>query len=154
MFSVVRIRLKLLALVVAGLGATAWFVASRAYNMKQRLNAKSTESWMTTNLAAVCESSTARNLADVLDECRRVGATCTGEDAWGSALIIEVLRPELSRGRRCRVISLGRDRQRGSCCSGSVGWNWDVDAVYEDGCWLQAWDFMAGRYVGPLPPCP
>ena len=37
-----------------------------------------------------------------------------------------------------RVISLGRDGRRGSCCQGRVA-DWDSDAVLLGDEWLQVW---------------
>jgi len=133
-FMRLALAVTVLLLIAAASAGFVWL-----YQEKQRLNAKATESWMLTNLSAVCESSAAQNLDKTLFECGRLGLTCTGKDGWGNALVIEVRNPPSARHRSCRVISLGRDHRRGPCCIGSTGEDWDADAVAEGGHWLQVW---------------
>ncbi len=131
---------SLIVLLAAGLWA-----ATSGYTLRQRLNAKASEGWMR-NLWAVCESGSAHDLAGVLEECRRQGATCEPRDAWGNEFIVERTQPRSDGSRGCRVISLGRDGRRGNCCAGNVGWRWDEDAVYEDARFVQDWNWMeSGR---------
>lgn len=131
--------LAALVLGICGVGAT-WL-----YDMRQRLKAKSTVSWMH-SLHAVCQAGTASTLQEVLRDCGHQGVSCVPEDAWGHPFVVEVVieGPE----RLCRVVSTGRDGVRGSCCKKSVGWRWDEDAVLEAE-WLQSWNyFESGKREG------
>jgi hypothetical protein len=127
--------LGLLAL-LAAVPAAMW-----AYTLRQRLNAKSTQSWLP-SLWVMCVSSDATDLAGVLAACREQGAACVPNDAWGNPFVVERL-PSTSESPECRVISLGRDGNRGGCCQRNTGWLWDEDAVYSAGGWVQTWNYMA-----------
>ncbi len=56
------------------------------------------------------------------------------EDDWGTGFVVE----RNSQGKYV-IISLGRDRRRGSCCTKWVS-SWDEDAVLSGNEWLQVWN--------------
>ena len=56
------------------------------------------------------------------------------EDDWGTSFVIE----RNLQGKYV-IISLGRDRRRGSCCTRWVN-NWDEDAVLSGDQWVQDWN--------------
>jgi hypothetical protein len=59
-------------------------------------------------------------------------------DGWGHDFEIQV-RLDASGFYHYSIRSFGRDGKRGPCCSGSIGHNWDGDAVLKDDRWLQIW---------------
>lgn len=66
----------------------------------------------------------------------RVGRLDLLKDGWNRPLVIEhVFKDERPR---YKIISLGRDGQRGPCCR-QVVYNWDDDAVLSGDEWLQVW---------------
>lgn len=65
------------------------------------------------------------------------------EDAWGRAFVIE-RTAQSKKEQRYRIISLGRDGQRGKCCKKWVE-SWDEDAVLSGNEWLQVWYPKAAR---------
>jgi hypothetical protein len=46
---------------------------------------------------------------------------------------------EKGEGAEYRVISLGRDGRRGTCCKRWVHGDWDADAILSERSWLQVW---------------
>ena len=118
---------------LALLAILAWGVRA-GLRLRQELLAKTTVTRMrmlmgvldTEKPAAVAGPS---DLRPLLEKYNRTECL---EDAWGKPFVIE------KEGNGYRVISLGRDGQRGSCCQGRVA-DWDSDAVLLGDEWLQVW---------------
>lgn len=58
-------------------------------------------------------------------------------DGWGNPIQVE-LEIDDKDHPRYKLISLGRDGKRGSCCSRFVE-DWDEDAILMSQDWLQVW---------------
>jgi hypothetical protein len=115
------------------------------YSWHHRLKAMRTAGNLR-SLWVLCESSAAKSSADVYAACRKLGVSCAERDGWGRPYLFEI-EPGRDGAPRCRVLSLGRDGRRSSCCQKDAGWCWDLDLVF-DGEWRQGWNTLgSGRSV-------
>ena len=119
---------------LALLAVLAWG-ARFGLRLRQELKAKTTITRMSMLMGVLdtekpAEVSGPAALRPLLEKYNRTECL---EDAWGNPFVIEK-----EKSGAYRVLSLGRDGRRGSCCGGRVA-DWDSDAVLLGDEWLQVW---------------
>lgn len=127
------------AVLAALLVSLAWGLTTLAVYVSNQAKAKTTVTTMV-KLASVIEtakpatsSEAALRRAIAKLEVRSVGL----DDGWGNRLDVSIV--DEADEYSYTVRSFGRDGRRGGCCQRSVGRDWDADAVFADGEWLQSW---------------
>jgi hypothetical protein len=107
-----------------------------------RLRAKATAAYMVRiNVYLTTDQPTSVDAASVRALLRRHQAEEYFRDGWGHPFAIETWKDKRNGLNHYRIVALGRSGKKSSCCNTSIGHNWDMNTVMEDGEWVQLWDF-------------